>query len=212
MPNPTSPVKLVGITGGSCSGKTTLENNLATRFNHQFTFFPFDDMFVGMEALAGQTITDWEDPNLYRWDDFIPHLHDLKNGHPVTITANSQESVEEGITSRFIQPRSIVTVVGFLALHHPEARQIFDTTIYLDVPEEVIIQRRLARANPDNPWDSTEYINNKLIPGHRRVVVPQRNFAAYIIDATMPPEQVANKVADKIQQLTVASPAIHKST
>ena len=197
MSNP--PERFVGITGGSCTGKTMLEHNLAATFGDRLALFPFDDMFVGRTALAGKTVTDWEDPNLYRWDDFVSHMRDLKEGRPATIIAKSRESKVAGIDSRRIEPRPIVVVVGFLALHHPEVRKLFDTTIYLDVPEDEIVRRRVARANPDSPWDSAEYIHEMLIPGHRRVVVPQREFADHILDATVSPEQLAGEVAAIIQ-------------
>lgn len=191
----TSTPEIVGIAGGSCSGKTTLEHNLTTILGDRIIFFPFDDMFVGLAALTGRTITDWEDPNLYRWGDFIGHLHDLKNGRPTTIATHSRESTTHGITSRRIEPRPLVAVTGFLALHHPQARELFDTTIYLDLPEDELIRRRLARANPDDPWDSIDYITTALLPGHRRVVLPQRGYADHILDATRPPDQLAAQLA-----------------
>jgi len=193
------PKRFVGITGGSCSGKTTLEHRLAATFGDRLALFPFDDMFVGRTALAGKTITNWEDPSLYRWDDFVGHIRDLKEGRTVTIIANSRESKAAGIDTRQIESRPIVAVVGFLALHHPEVRRLYDTSIYLDVPEDEIIRRRMARANPDSPWDSAEYIHGMLIPGHRRVVVPHREYADHVLDATVPPEQLADEVAAIIQ-------------
>lgn len=193
-----TPEKLIGITGGSCSGKTILSNNLTDRLGDKLTLLSFDDMYVGHAAVADKNITDWESPDLYRWDDFLCHLHELKLGRTVTILANeSRERRAPEILH--IQPRPIVAVVGFLALHHPEVRQLFDTTIYLDVPETEIIRRRLARAVPNDPWDGVEYVTGELIAGHRRVVVPQRERADYVLDATLPPDQVADEIATIIE-------------
>ncbi len=190
-----SGTKLVGITGGSCTGKTTLERGLSEKFGGVFAIFPFDDMFVGREALGDSVITDWEDPNLYRWNDFISHVRDLKIGRAVTIIAKSRESKQAGIDQRRIEPRPVVLVIGFLALHHPKINGLYDTKIYLELSEEEIIRRRRGRANVDNPWDSEEYINGMLIPGHRRVVAPQRERADYIVDASLPPERVVDEIA-----------------
>jgi uridine kinase len=190
--------RFIGITGGSCSGKTLLCNNLATRLGDKLTLFSFDDMFVGMAAVANKGITDWENPDLYRWDDFLSHLRELKAGHSVTILANESRERRTPETLH-IQVRPIVVVVGFLALHNPEVRKLFDTTVYLDVPETEIIRRRLARAVPNDPWDSVEYVTGELIAGHRRVVVPQRKLADYVLDATLPPDQVADDITAIIQ-------------
>lgn len=189
----TIPKRFIGIAGGSCSGKTILSNNLSARLGSDLTLFSFDDMFVGMAAVVGKGITDWGSPYLYRWNDFLSCLRELKAGRPVTILAN--ESRERKTPEKlYIQPCPSVVVYGFLALHSPEVRKLFDTTIYLDLPEAEIIRRRLDRALPDDPWDGVDYVTGGLIAGHRRYVVPQRAFAEHILDATVPPEQVASEV------------------
>jgi uridine kinase len=187
------PELLVAIVGGTNSGKTTLEAGLVRGLGDQVSTFSFDDMFVGMQAIEGRTIDDWEDPGLYRWDDFGRHLNDLKNGLPVTIKANSRESTAAGLETRVIEPRPIVVVLGFLVLHDPEIRPLFDVSLYIELPEDEIIRRRLARAKPGSPWDSQQYINQKLIPGHRRVVVSQRRFVDHELDGMLPPEQLVDE-------------------
>jgi uridine kinase len=194
-----TPPRFIGIAGGSCSGKTILANNLTAHLGSELTLFSFDDMYVGHAAVAGKEITDWESPDLYRWDDFLDHLRDLKAGRSVTILAN--ESPERRVPEILeIEACPVVTVFGFLALHNPEVRDLFDTTVYLDVPESEIIRRRLDRAVPGDPWGSVEYVTGDLIAGHRRVVLPQRELAEHVLDATLPPDQVADKVITIIQE------------
>lgn len=185
--------KIIGITGGSCSGKTILGNNLTNRLGDRLMRFSFDDMYIGHAAVAGKKITNWEDPALYRWDDFIAYLHNLKAGRSTKIVANEspERDAPEILT---IHPRPVIIVPGFLALHNSEIRKFFDISIYLDVPEAEIIRRRLEKPMPDGPWGSIEYITGPLIEGHRRFVLPQRAFAEHILDATAPPEQVASEV------------------
>lgn len=185
--------RIIGITGGSCSGKTILSNTLSNRLGDRITRFSFDDMYIGHAAVAGKKITNWEDPALYRWDDFIAHLHDLKAGRPAKIVANEspERDAPEVLT---IHPHPIIIVPGFLTLHNSEIRKLFDTSIYLDIPETEIIRRRLAKPMPDGPWGNAEYITGPLIEGYRRFVLPQRAFAEHILDATAPPEQIANEV------------------
>lgn len=197
-----TPDRMIGIVGGSCSGKTTLEANLVGVLGNHLAIFPFDDMFVGMTALEGQQIEDWESPDLYRWDDYIQHLKDLKVGKSVVIAANSRESSEQGIATRTIEPKHFVVVTGFLALHKVEVRPIFDVSIFIDLPEAEILRRRRARSNPDSPWDSDDYIYGKLLPGHRRYVTPQRNFAAHRVDGEQSPDDLAEEVAAIIRGQT----------
>jgi uridine kinase len=205
MTNLQQPVRLIGITGGSCTGKTTLEYGLSERFGDKIAIFPFDDMFVGRSALGDKVITNWEDPELYRWDDFISHVRDLKMGRATTIIAKSRESKAAGIDQRHIESRPVVLVVGFLALHNPGINDLYDTKLYLELSEDEIVRRRKERANSESPWDTDEYINGMLIPGHRRVVVPQRDLADHIVDASLPPEKVVDEVAKIIELATKES-------
>jgi len=190
------PEQFVGVTGGSCSGKTTLGHNLAGVLGDRLALFPFDDMFVDAPTLGNPAVPDWEDPGFCRWDDFVAHMYDLKAGRPVAVRANSRESKEAGLTTRHISPRPIVVVAGFLALHHPAVNQLFDTTIYLDIPEDEIVRRRLASPRSGQPWDETSYITGGLLSGHRRVVEPQRAHAQHVIDATVTPVEVMRQVLD----------------
>lgn len=192
------PNKVIGIAGGSCSGTTTLSKNLEQLLGDELTIFPFDDMFVGLPALEGVRVEDWESPDLYRWGDLFSALRELKLGHAVTVAANSRESTEAGITTRTLVPHRVVVVAGFLALHDDLVRTTYDDTIYLHIPIPEMARRRKARANPDSPWDTEEYINNGLIPGHRRYVMPQLNLANHILDATTTEENIVNRVVDII--------------
>jgi uridine kinase len=188
------PEKMVGIAGGSCSGKTTLETSLRAKLGDAVAIFPFDDMFVGLPALEGREIDSWEDPSLYRWNDFESHVKALKLGATATIIANSRESKEAGISTRDIEPRRIVVVAGFLALHSPAARELFDLCLYIDLPETEIVRRRIGRARSDKPWDTMEYITGGLLSGHRQFVAPQRKVADYVVEGMLSQEQLANEV------------------
>jgi uridine kinase len=191
---PSKPTKIIGLAGGSCSGKTELERNLQARLGNQLSIFPFDDMFVGMSALEGNRIDDWESPALYRWDELFDALNTLRQGHAATFSAHSRESAEAGIRTRTIEPRRVVIVAGFLALHDEAIRSLYDDTVYIDLPEDEIIRRRKERAKPDSPWDTDEYINSGLIPGHRRFVIPQREVAKHIISGLQSREALADEV------------------
>jgi uridine kinase len=141
--------------------------------------------------------TDWEDPAVYRWDAYEEHLRALKSGKPANIIAHSRESRESGITHKRIAPREFVVSAGVLALHYAHIRNLFTTTIYLDIDEQELTRRRLARGEHDiGPWNELPYIEGNLLPKHRALVVPQKAHAQYVLDATLPPDEVARQVID----------------
>jgi uridine kinase len=191
---------IIGIAGGSCSGKTTILKELRARLGDDMATLSFDEYFVGTAKLEGKEIDDWESPSLYNYQDFIADLKQLKAGKPITITPNSRESSKAGIRQLAISPHRYTIVEGFLIFHSPEARELFNKRIFIELPEDEIIRRRLARAEGTSRWDSPDYINNRLIPGHKRYVEPQKESADLIVDGLQSPHKIADQIIAFIER------------
>lgn len=192
---------LIGVAGPSCSGKSTLEANLNERFGESIALLSFDDFFIGMVALEGKQITNWENPDLYRWPLYADVIRNLHNGMPARFEPHSHEAKMAGITERVIMPAPLVLVTGFLALHSTTSNEYLDLKIYIDVPPEEMVRRRIERAKgrPAGAWNSEAYICDALIPATKEVVEPQREMADFIIDGLLPPTEIAGRVASIIQ-------------
>lgn len=185
--------RLVGIGGGSCCGKTTLIQGLKAELGPTVTVVSFDDYFVGMERLQGVTVDDWESPTLYRSDDYLRDLALLKAGQSIELECHSRESKALGISNQTVVPTELVIVEGFLIFHWPEARDLFDVRIFVDLPEQQMVERRIARIQGNEGWDHPSYIQSKLIPGHRQYVLPQKACADLILDGREPTERLIHQ-------------------
>jgi uridine kinase len=185
----------VAVTGPTGSGKTTLADGLSTRFARDLSVLSLDDLVIGRAALAaaGRTVTDWDDPALWRWHDLRAHLDDLRAGRPAVVDARSRESRAAGIPTRRVVPAPVVLLVGHLALHDATIARTFDVRVYLDLPEDELIRRRLRRPNAEE--NREPYLTRALLPAHRRLVVPQKARATHVVDATRPPDAVADEIA-----------------
>jgi len=158
--------------------------------------FPFDDLLIGLDILLDRSTVAWEDPANYRWNDYRNHIRALRAGEAVTLDAKSPTSEEAGIETRLIDPRPIVVVAGFLALHDGKVNGLFDTTVFIDLPEDEMQARRRVRANPANPWDTEAYIADGLVTGTREHVAPQRDIAEYVLDGMKSQEELSEEVLD----------------
>lgn len=176
--------KLIGICGGTCSGKTTLVNELAKDLGSEICMISFDEYFVGMGKLKGQVVDDWESPTLYEYDRFLKDLEMLSKGNKVEIICHSRESTKLGIKKKLIEPKQYTIVEGFLIFHDPSARNIFNTKIFVDLDEDEMIRRRLARSEGSSNWNDPEYITKRLLPGHRKYVLPQRKYADIVLNGS----------------------------
>lgn len=184
MTSNTAPNIVIGIAGPSCSGKSTLEANLKNELGDEVTTFPFDDLFVGANAIASTPHIDREGPEVYRWDDYFNHINSLRRGIGISLIANSKESSMAGIRERLIVPRPIIVAAGFLALHDEKVNNLYDAKIFIELDDEEIVRRRQARALPNDPLDSIEYIESAVLPGTSKYVRPQKDIADYIIDGS----------------------------
>lgn len=149
-------MKLIGIAGGTCSGKSTLLRSLSDKLGDKVSTLSFDEYFVGSDKYDIDDITNFEDPRLYNFDKFIKDLESLKSGESLTIRANSRESAQAGIKEKIIASKSIIIVDGFLIFYRPEARRLFDKKLFIDLPDAEILKRRFARTKGTKHWDSHE--------------------------------------------------------
>lgn len=186
-------MEIIGLCGGSCSGKSTIVNGLASKIK-DLTVIHFDDFFIGKDKLENQTIKNWEDPKLYRLDDYNDTLRRLKENQNIKIESNSRESKHEGVKTRIIKPSAHVIVEGFLTFYIPESRKYFDKKIFLDMPEEEIIRRRYERMERGGGQYSDEYIRKTLIEEHRKNVLPQKQYADLIVDAMKSTEEILDTI------------------
>jgi uridine kinase len=194
-------MELIGIAGGTCSGKSTLLHGLVEKLGDNVAALSFDDYFIGSDLYNLDDITDFEDPGLYNFDGFIRDLSAIKQGEGVTIRANSRESAEAGISERTIPNKPVVIVEGWLIYHRPEARELFDLKVFVEIPEEDIVLRRFARTKGASHWDDPNYIQNKIIPGHRKYVEPQKEYADLVLDGTAPKTRLVSILLEQIPNL-----------
>ena len=188
---------IVGICGGSCSGKTTVLNLVRNELGQRAAYLSFDDYFVKPDL---KTVDDWEDPRLYLYHKFIDDLANIKRGNTIRLESNSRESDNEGISSKAVASKSLVFVEGFLIYWDSAASELFDHRYFLDIPESVMIERRKRRANPIYPWDEDDYIKGKLIEGHRKRILPQKKLPGVkVIDGLNTPENISEIILSEVQ-------------
>lgn len=197
-------IKMIGIAGPTCSGKTTLEASLAKVLANQVAVLPFDDMSIRLADLGDRTVEDWEQPDLYRWDDYHHYLSELKQGWGVLADLNSWQSYLDGVATYEIMPAPYVLSVGFLALHTELARDLFDIRVYIDIPESEIVARRIARdassATSENVEKIRKYAHEYIIPAHRAYGPPQREAAHVVIDGMRSKAEITAQVLQLITE------------
>jgi uridine kinase len=189
---------LVGICGGSCSGKTTLVKELQVKLLDKISVVSFDDYFLGKEMFDFEKITDWESPSLYDYNKFIDDLKRLRKGQAIRFECHSRESDNAKVKERIVFPKALTLIEGFLIYRHPVARNLFDKRIFVELPEEEMLKRRIASREGNKYWDNLGYIRTKFLEGQRRFVFPQKKYADLVIDGSEPIGVLVEKIKQGI--------------
>lgn len=187
--------KFIGLAGPTCSGKTTLASEIA-RIHSEVTWLSFDEYWINLiPRLGAGQLPDWERPESYDVGKFLRDLQALKRGETVALRCHALDSTVVGISERTITPSRLLLVEGFLIYYSADFRERFDKKIFIDLPEEEIIRRRLARPRITfGVNDEREYVYEILLPGLRRWVYPQRQYADLVLDGLKPVDVLAQEV------------------
>jgi uridine kinase len=199
-----SGMEIVGIAAPTCAGKTSLVQELLRRMPvsavglsmDEYDLFPADSAAME-EELRNPKITNWEDPALFDLEQFADDICMLAEHQSIRLNTRSRESMAAGETERVVRPARTTIVEGVFALHHPVARAAMDLTVFVDIPLEQMVERRLATlrsGSVGNPWDDPDYIKGAMVEGTIQYVLPQRKYAQMVLDGTRPTAYLADLV------------------
>lgn len=190
-----SPV-VIGIAGGTGSGKTTVANVILQRAGaEQIAFVPHDAYYRDLVELpiAQRELINFDHPDSLETSLLIEHVNDLKNWRTVSIPV--YDFTTHTRTEKVVQilPHPVVLVEGILVFVEPALRELFDIKIFVDTPADIRFIRRLERDILERGRTVESVIHqyqSTVRPMHEEFVEPSKRFADVII-----PEGGLNTVA-----------------
>jgi uridine kinase len=181
---------LVGITGGSGAGKTTLVNVISEKLKAwasiEATIVNHDSYYKEYSHLS-KTEKDklnFDHPNSLDNHLFVEHLALLKQGQSVLAPVYDFATHSRLTDTIIIKPSSVILVDGILLLVEPKIREILDIKIFLDTPADIRILRRLHRDINERGRTVESVINQYLAtvrPMHEQFVEPSKQYADLIL-------------------------------
>jgi uridine kinase len=173
---------VVGIAGGSASGKTTFIQRVSEKFNEagQICVISQDHYY---RPLSQQTVDEngkinFDRPEGIDFDRLITDLRKIIKGQTVKIaeyTFNNPDKFPATIT---FQPARIILIEGLFVYHNDALNQIFDLRLYLDADQEIAFQRRLKRDMEERGMTQEEVIyqwENHVVPAYEQFLAPHRD-------------------------------------
>lgn len=195
---------IIGIAGGTGSGKTTVVNQITEELKHEEVDVISQDSYyqdTSHLSFEDRKKINFDHPKSIDFELLAEHLRELRSGNSIQQPVYSfKEHNRTGETIE-IQPRKVVIVEGILILTHPEIRELFDIKIYVHADSDARLIRRLKRDIAERGRDLEEVLwryETTLKPMHQQFIEPTKEFADIII-----PTNRYNTVAVDIVQTII---------
>ena len=193
-------VLVIGIAGGTGSGKTTLMNNLVKHFGNEVTVMSHDNYYKRHDEMSFEERCqiNYDEPAAFDTSLMAYHLECLRRGESVecpvydyTIHNRSNETV-------YLSPKPVIIVEGIMIFENEPLRNMMDIRIFVDTDADVRLCRRIKRdvTKRGRTVESVlEQYQATVKPMHEKYVEPSKKYANIVV-----PEGGKNRVAlDMIQ-------------
>lgn len=178
-------VKIIGITGGSGSGKSTITRKIF-EIIPDFVFIPQDNYYKTADFITNQNITDYnfDHPDAFDTPLMYKQLEMLKKGLDIEMPQYDFVHHCRMKETIHVASKSLVIVEGLMILTDASIRSMIDLKLYVDTPDDIRFIRRLKRDVSERGRTVDSVIEQYLgvvRPGHYAFIEPTRIYADLII-------------------------------
>ena len=196
---------IIGIAGGSGSGKSTFAQRLQEAFPDKVSVISCDNYYLPHDELAleERAALNYDAPSALEFDLMVRHLEALRAGEAVQCPVYDFTRHTRSAAVTEILPRPIILIDGILIFHDPALRACMDLKIYVETDADERILRRARRDMRDRGRDLDSVIQQYLAtvkPMHNAYVEPTKVFADIILNGGKN-EQAFTLVKTQIDQL-----------
>lgn len=179
-------IMIIGVAGGTGSGKTTLTSQIADRLGDEVTVITHDNYYRAHHEMTYEerTLLNYDHPDAYETDLLVEHLAALRRGEAIHIPVYDFAIYDRTDETIVVNPSRVIIVEGIVIFAHPELREPMDVKVYVDADADVRILRRILRDVRERGRSLESVINQYLTtvkPMHEAFVEPTKKYADIII-------------------------------
>ena len=179
-------VIVIGIAGGTGSGKTTITRRLMERFGGDVSVIYHDNYYKAHHNMPYEERAklNYDHPDAFDTDLLIQAVRELKAGHAVTCPVYDYTIHDRSDQVLVVQPAKVIIVEGILIFQSRELCKEMDIKIYVDTDADVRILRRIMRDVRDRGRSLDSVVSQYLDtvkPMHEQFVEPSKRNADIII-------------------------------
>ena len=178
---------VIGIAGGSGSGKTTVAEAILSRVGRdRIAFLQHDSYYKDLSGLppVQRAEINFDHPDSLETDLLIRHIASLRDGQPVAVPVYDFATDRRTDKTIRVEPRRVILVEGILIFVEPQLRKMFDVKIFVDTDADLRFIRRLERDIHERGRTTESVIKqyqSTVRPMHLEFVEPSKRYADVII-------------------------------
>ncbi len=178
---------VVGIAGGTASGKTTVARKVHEALvGLPVAFIDQDSYYKDLSdlSLADRREVNFDHPDAFDTELLVEHLKELKAGRAIHKPVYDFVTSTREKRSVRVEPADLILIEGILVLHIPQIRELLQVKIFVDAEDDVRIIRRLTRDIKERGRDFDHVIHQyfrHVRPMHMGFVEPSKHYADIIV-------------------------------
>ena len=178
-------VKLIGITGGSGSGKSTVVRKISEAHPDSICIAQ-DNYYKSASFVNNHNILafNFDHPDAFDMDLMVENLKDLKAGKAIDMPQYDFVKHQRKPETKHIEPKTIISVDGLMVLYDKRIRDLLDLKLFVDTPSDIRFVRRLQRDIKERGRTVESVVEqyiNVVRPGHFNFIEPCKEYADLII-------------------------------
>lgn len=178
---------IIGVAGGSGSGKTSFVNALKQRFQKGVTFICLDDYYLPREDqfVDDKGIRNFDRPDSIKSEELFKDLLKLKANETITkqkYTFNNSQAQSEEI---LIQPAPVIIIEGLFIYHYPLVNEQIDLKLYIHARDELKLIRRIQRDRIERNYPLEDVVyryEHHVMPAYRAYIEKYKSSVDIIIN------------------------------
>ena len=179
-------VIVIGIAGGTSSGKTTITQEIERNLGSHVTVITHDSYYKAHPELSydERVNLNYDHPDSYDTEALVKDLADLRKGKAVESPIYDYTAYDRSANTMTIQPSKVIIVEGIMIFHEEALRDLMDIKVFVDADADIRILRRITRDVKERGRSLDSVISQYLTtvkPMHDAFVDPSKRYADIII-------------------------------
>tara|TARA_E500000331_G_C17171858_1_gene676495 strand:+ start:120 stop:734 length:615 start_codon:yes stop_codon:yes gene_type:complete len=195
---------ILGIAGGTGSGKTFIVNNLLSSYtSNHINAINLDSYYKDLSYMdhRDRAKQNFDHPDSIDIELIISHLKHISNGNDIDIPTYDFSNHVRLETTTTISQSNVIIVEGIFALHYMQLRKLYTLNIFIETSKDIRFQRRLNRDTKERgrTIDSIkDQFESTVLPMHEKFIRPSKRFADLIIDGDSNIKNIIRSIKEKV--------------